>query len=189
MGSDTHKSASDVIRDSFQKLAGLPCWNVRQGYGSFLTFEFGEPELVFRRAITKPSSENLGRDRVHVHGMHHLWIEQCEWEFTRGAAQLAYSESSKDEIATAASKLAGQRLVHLSMDGEEYTSIFKFEQGHFLKVYPYEDVPENLPIWHLYSPNMVLSYLDTGTLEYGPGDAPSGTLAICGDVDLTIVAT
>src|ERR1700730_15266743 len=37
---------SDAIFDRiFKMLYGKPCWNVKPGYGSFLTLEFGKPHL------------------------------------------------------------------------------------------------------------------------------------------------
>lgn len=175
-----------IIRDSFLELAGLPCWNVRQGQGSFLTFEFGKPELKNRKANPNSTSNSLRRDRFHLHGHHHLWIEQCEWEISAYAVQLAHSESDRHKIADAASKLAGRRLLHFGIAEKKRISKFTFEGGYLIEIAPYEDAPENLAMWHLYSPKIVLSYLDTGMLEYGPASANSGALAKRGDINLLI---
>ena len=50
-----------IINDIFQPLYGKPCWQVKQGYGSFLTFEFGEPHLHIRepRQVSDQVSEKV----------------------------------------------------------------------------------------------------------------------------------
>jgi hypothetical protein len=80
-----------ILQDAFAGLFGLPSWNVKQGYGSFLTFEFGQLA-------------------AEGHGEWHLWIYSCSWTIRQGGKELAHSNSSRETIAAACQVLAGQSL-------------------------------------------------------------------------------
>ena len=34
-----------AMSDTLRGIYGLPCWNAKQGYSHYLTFEFGEPHV------------------------------------------------------------------------------------------------------------------------------------------------
>jgi len=93
-------------------MLGRPAWNVQQGHGSFLTFEFGEPKLE----INERNSPDKGiRRSAYVHGQWHLWIYCCSWRVLQGETQLAWSEDTNDVIGHATATLNGQELVDLSV--------------------------------------------------------------------------
>ena len=58
----SHAMSPNVIQQCFAKLYGVPSWNVRQGYGSFLTFEF-----VHRAKRLSQSSTANRSTRVRAH--------------------------------------------------------------------------------------------------------------------------
>lgn len=73
-----------------------PAWGAKQGYGSFLTIEFGEPELK----IHEWHSEKRGFQRqAYVQGQWHIWIYCCEWHLSVGDQQIAWSEDGRENIA------------------------------------------------------------------------------------------
>ena len=96
-----------VIEEAFSQLYGKPCWQVKQGYGSFLTFEFGEPHLHIREP--KPASEQasakvrklLARRQVTIHGDWHLWIYLCDWQILSHGQAIANSESDREVVKKA----------------------------------------------------------------------------------------
>src|SRR5436190_21978946 len=81
------------------RLLGLPSWLAERGHGSFLTFEFGRPELRVGevREVTHPFSEGVAitsRLRsAYVYGDWHLWIYCCNWSISVDGQELAHSES------------------------------------------------------------------------------------------------
>ena len=94
----------------FRRVIGLPCWNVRQGYGSFLTFEFGNPSLEIREPRHVPDAsprarELLARRRVTVVGEWHLWIYCCGWRIACGGEELASWDSDEERIRAACQEL------------------------------------------------------------------------------------
>src|ERR1017187_8707670 len=82
---------ASVFEKAFRSIYGKSCWDVKPGYGSFLTFEFGQPHLVVREPIAASTSapakvrEALARSQVYPRGEWHLWIYCCDWEvFSKG---------------------------------------------------------------------------------------------------------
>lgn len=79
---------------SFAPLVGQPSWLVRQGHGSFVTLEFGDPELAVgqtrSRTVFLPDRDPLTlttRSAV-VHGAWHLWIYCCLWSVQANSPML-----------------------------------------------------------------------------------------------------
>jgi hypothetical protein len=96
--------------------------DAKQGYGSFLTFEFGHPEQT--RGL---------RRSANVHGEWHVWIYCCDWRFLSNGKQVAWSEDSKDQIARATGMIDGQKLLGLSVEPAQGLSRFEFDLGGLLE--------------------------------------------------------
>ncbi|OYW97252.1 MAG: hypothetical protein B7Z14_18215, partial [Bosea sp. 32-68-6] len=119
---------TDPIGSVFAPLLGLPCWNVRKGRGSFLTFEFGDPALEVREPIA-PTTTASGkimaswrRRTVRPIGEWHLWIYCCNWRCSARGSEIAHSESEDEKIEAAAAELDGQRLRSVRVDPIKGTS-------------------------------------------------------------------
>lgn len=95
------------IQRLVRRLYGEPCWGVKPGVGSFLTLEFGKPNLQVREPVvaTKGASasvrQTLARRQVRVHGEWHLWIYCCHWEVLSGNKRIGDS-STKTKMRCAA---------------------------------------------------------------------------------------
>src|SRR5437763_1639449 len=65
-----------TIQQNFANLYGVPSWHVCQGYGSFLTFEFGTPHQEIEPVINRESKREGSRPTrmVTIRGDWHLWI-------------------------------------------------------------------------------------------------------------------
>lgn len=162
-----------TIEKVFANLYGIPCWNVQQGHGSFVTFEFGTPSLkigkVYNRNPQDPNSH--ARRLVYPRGDWHLWVYCCEWRIAQNGNVLAANESTRECIAHACTVLNGQALKEFVYSTEKGTSRFLFDLGGKLNTGPYDD--ELLEQWMLYCPDgSVLTYRSDGAFAYGPSDAP-----------------
>jgi hypothetical protein len=163
------------IEEIFAKLYGIPCWNVQQGHGSFVTFEFGTPSLrigkVIERNPDRPGS--YSRRLVHACGEWHLWIYCCGWQIAQDGNVLAANESTRECIAGACHALNGQVLSAFTCKVARGTIRFSFDLGGKLNTGPYDD--ELLEQWMLYCPDgYVLTYRSDGAFSYGRSDAPGG---------------
>jgi hypothetical protein len=144
-----------AFENAFRKLYGKPCWGVKQGIGSFLTFEFGKPHLVIREPIvaspgaSKKVREGLARRGANVHGDWHLWIYCCDWEVLFREKRVAHSESSDKLIACAAAFMNGQKLVRFSLAPHGVRCTFEFDLGGLVKTRPNSRTHEQ---WLLYEP-------------------------------------
>ena len=160
------------IADAFGPLIGRLAWGVHQGYGSFLTLEFGEPRLE----ISEPNKRRSQR-LVTVRGEWHLWIYCCGWDITQDGDRLAYYESDESSIRQATAQLDGQRLERLWLESGTVITHFEFDLGAILTTYPYpyddDDDDDENEQWLLYEPSgNVLSVRSDNRFSYHPGDTP-----------------
>lgn len=147
---ELHKHVAPII--------GNPAWGTKQGIGSFLTFEFGHPELI----IKERHSEKIGLSRsAYVQGEWHVWIYCCAWRFSSHGDQIAGSENNNNQISRAASMLDGQKLMNVSLVPEKGRSTFKFDLGGLLERWPAgNDTTEEQ--WFIYGPENVFAYRADG---------------------------
>ena len=150
-------------------MLGLPAWNVKQGRGSFLTFEFGEPKLEIK---AQHSREKGIRRSAHVHGRWHLWIYCCHWRVLQHGTQLARSEDVSNVIGRATAKLNGQKLIDASVAPNEGRSTFTFDLGGSIETWPYEDDPTDEQ-WLILSDAEALGFRGNGTYSSGSSDRSS----------------
>jgi hypothetical protein len=160
------------IRSSLSRLYGLPCWGVKRGYGSFLTFEFGRPHLHLREPYQSTAKSKRVRDAAAarlatIHGDSHLWIYCCNWAVFNGTRLVGHS-GSKRSIDRAARYLNGQKLVKAWIVPRGMRSVFEFDLGGRLETKPYNRTSEQ---WLLYEPKgNVLSVRADHRYSYGSGD-------------------
>jgi hypothetical protein len=147
---------SQTLERAFRRIYGKPCWGVKQGHGSFLTFEFGESHAVVHEPVIASRSASprvrkaLARRRAFARGGWHLWIYCCSWEVLSRGRSLAHSESSDKKIQRAADLLNGQKLVRFSILPRKLQCIFEFDLGGILKTQPFDKASEQ---WLLYEPS------------------------------------
>ncbi len=146
----------------------LPAWGVTQGHGSFLTFDFGVPQLV----VNEYNSVKRGlKTSAQERGDWHLWIYCCHWCIRLDGMQLAWSEDTRELIGGISSRLNGLKLMEVTVDPEHGTSTFAFESGFTVETWPYDDEPE-FEQWMFFSRTDVFTYRADGAYTFGPGNTP-----------------
>jgi hypothetical protein len=149
-------------------MLGLPAWGVRQGYGSFLTFEFGQPKLE----VTERHAPEKGlRRSAHVRGQWHLWIYCCHWRALQDGTQLAWSEDADETIGRAAASLDAQKLTGVGVSPGEGRSTFTFDLGGTLETWPYGDNPAEEQ-WTILTDAEAFTYRADGHYRSGPSTTP-----------------
>ncbi len=149
---------------AFAPLIGLPCWQVQQGVGSFLTLEFGIPHLRIAEPLRFRGSE---KRRVTIAGEWHVWIYCCEWVLSNNGRDLVNSDDERADIAEALDVLDGQALESVEIDASNANTTFRFDLGGELSTRraptgTYDEEPVDQ--WLLYQPNGdVLSLQSDGT--------------------------
>lgn len=148
------------IVEAFQPMLGLPSWLVQRGHGSFVTLEFGQPQIHVGRYVTReadlpgiPTGVELRPTRVR--GEWHLWIYCCLWSLTLKGVELSHSESGDKTMARALHLLNGQALTDVTVSPDASTD-FTFERGFELRTWPapprtYSHEPAEQ--WMLYEPS------------------------------------
>ena len=147
-------------------ILGLPAWDVKQGHGSFLTFEFGQPKLEVRE---RQSGDGRLSRSAFVHGEWHLWIYCCHWRLLQDGSQLGWSEDAEEVIGRAAASLNGQKLLAVNVVPAEGRSTFTFDLGSSLETWPYEDDPTTEQ-WFIRGSTDVFGYRADGLYSQQPGD-------------------
>jgi hypothetical protein len=136
-------------------LRGKPSWAVKKGFGTFLTFEFGEPRLVIREPVTDSKAHSLKvrrmlkRRHVHVAGEWHLWVYMCDWRVLSDERVVGDSSSTR-RITRAAKFLNGQALIDIILARRGARTTFLFDLGGVLETRPYDRRSEQ---WLLYEPD------------------------------------
>jgi hypothetical protein len=133
----------------------LPAWGVHQGYGSFLTFNFGIPELI----IQESTRDGRLRRNTHLRGDWHLWIYCCHWRAFEQDEALAWSEDDRPAINRAAAILNGQKLLEIVPN--KGCSTFRFDLGGRLETWPYADSPD-AEQWMIMTRTETFSYRGDG---------------------------
>ena len=164
-----------IVEKTFAPLASLPCWGVKRGHGTFLTFEFGDPSLEIREPITpeesvEPEVRRLLRRRLaYAKGQWHLWVYCCAWRVTEGTREVG-DWSSDRRIDRAAAFLNGQKLTAVKLNPRGARTTFTFDLGGSLETQPYDRRGEQ---WLLYEPSgKVLVWRADRQYSYALGTKP-----------------
>ena len=147
-------------------MLGLNAWGVKQGHGSFLTFEFGQPKSEIG------GYRSGSRKSAHVRGQWHLWIYCCDWKVRQDGMQLASSEHDEKAIGRATAALNGRKLMCVSVLPESGRSSFTFDLGGSLETWPYGD-DATQEQWMIYNELEVFTFNAMGDYSCGPPTKPS----------------
>lgn len=168
-------SVPRVFENVFKRIYGKACWGVKQGYGSFLTLEFGEPHLVIREPIVASKSaslkvrRSLASRQAYPQGQWHLWIYCCTWKVLSHGKRVG-DDSTKARIRGVAKLLDGQKLTRFSISRRRLECAFEFDLGGTLITRPYDKRGEQ---WLLYEPSgKVLVLRADGRYKYTRSDVP-----------------
>ncbi len=138
-------------------LFGKPCWGVKQGYSTYLTFEFGQPHLEIRepkqpRAKSARVRRLFARRRVSVYGEWRLWLYICNWALFQGERCRATANSTRRQTLAATNDIDGQAITDVQVTPDLRHATFSFDLGGRLEVSTWHDNSEDVQ-WLLYEPS------------------------------------
>jgi hypothetical protein len=173
---DCSSMIDPIFETVFKEIYGKPCWQVKRGYGSFLTLEFGDPHLEIREPkvpkenVTGPVRQLMKSRLIFIHGDWHLWIYCCDWKVFHGK-KLVGDSSTRVAMRHAANFLDGQKLVGFSLRPQRVQCTFEFDLGGRLETRPYDRRSEQ---WHFYDrrEHMTLTLRADGYHQYDRSDVP-----------------
>ncbi len=166
-----------MIEDILANIYEKPCYLVKQGYGSSLTFEFGKPSLEIREPRVSTAKSKLVREMfslrsVTVRGEWHLWIYCRNWKLYMNNKKLAFNESSNRAIEKALARIDGQKISRITINPKNGDTVFDFDLGGRIETFAYKEDELNEQ-WMLYEPSeYVLSIREDGKYSYQLGDTP-----------------
>jgi len=168
-----------TVAGVFEPLIGKWAWQVKRGYGSFLTMEFGNPHLEVRepRPVSADASrqvrDNFRRRRVTIVGDWHLWIQYCDWKVTTSNQSISSVETDNPYMVDEClAELDGQVLSSVESQGRDPATVFRFDLGGMIQVSSSPDQLEG-HLWTLYR-HKIGSFALTpdGQLHQEKGDPP-----------------
>jgi len=166
-------TTSSLLREYFGPLRGLPCWQSKAEFGSWLALDFGQALVKVREGNPNAKSARLRKRHAYVNGEFFLWIEMGEWQYFDQGAYLFDSSQSRKQLRLAALALHSQCLARIGISGKTRETCFEFDLGGRLLVRPGADSEADDPMWHLYAKGYCITLRADGRLEYGESDARS----------------
>jgi hypothetical protein len=162
-----------LFKQIFKKLYGKPSWNVRRGYGSFITFEFGKPKLEVLKKLFKPTSWRKYPHRyAHVKGEWHLWIYCCNWVIRQDGRKVG-DDTSERKIDRGCSVLGGQYLTNVTVNSKNWQTDFYFDLGGHLQTKPFKNENKVFEMWTLRCPDgHWFALRDDGKFSHHPKNTP-----------------
>jgi len=139
------KRKNDQLSAIFRPLIGQKPWQVRLGYGSFVTMEFGKR--------TRDSWMTRGKRVSAVHGEWHLWLYQCDWKLMKHRKPVVSSDDQRDCIGPAVEMLKGRTLESVHIYDNNFDTDFIFSGGLTLRSTGYSDEAPDDERWLLYMPH------------------------------------
>jgi len=139
-------------------LLGTPAWGIRLGVGSFLTVEFGAPE------VASPAAAK--------HGELHLWLYMCAWRIEKGEHILAGSDDDRPEIEAALQDLEFGDAEQVELVKPSLDLRVQFRSGARLVTFAASSAHDQAQ-WMLFTPNgYCLTVFGDGSYEHTPRTAP-----------------
>ena len=146
------------IHDFVASIIGQLVWSVKRGHGSFLTMEFGNPNLAVREPIVSSAKnmpivvESLGR-HVSIKGTWHLWVQEAAWSVATGEKKSSFNQDKMliDEVLK---NLDGQKVTSIDFEENKARLIIKFDLGGILNILPLpEQLEPDIIVWSLHKWN------------------------------------
>jgi hypothetical protein len=138
------KNRNDQLSAIFRPLIGQKPWQVRLGYGSFITMEFGKK--------IRDSWVLRGEQHSSTRGEWHLWVYQCDWKLIQRRKPILSSDDSRADIAHVVEMLEGHALESVHVHGDDFNTDFEFRGGMSLRCTGYADEDQDDERWLLFMP-------------------------------------
>jgi hypothetical protein len=150
----------DAAVRCFQPVIGKKPWRASLGFGSFLTFEFGQRV----------------RQGEFLHGAWHLWIYMSSWCLRGPHGMLATSDSPRDLIGRVVTRLANHPLTAVEIKQRARFTTFEFGRLFILNVMPFSMEEETsidpADYWMFFMPRHVLSVRPRCDISIERSDRP-----------------
>ncbi len=160
------------IQNILQPIIGQFVWGAKQGYGSFLNLEFGNPKTEFS-GIHKPKEKNkfpfneFESRRLTIKGEHSFFIYMSNWKIYAKENELAHDESERDEIEFALGFINGQKLNNVIINTKENITKLEFDLGGIIVISDENYADEINELWNFYThSDKVITYRNDRKASY-----------------------
>jgi len=112
---------SIAARRCFDPLIGKRPWQASLGWGSFLTFDFGQRV----------------KQGQFWHGSWHLWLYMCAWSLNDVHGQIVSADSPSVSIGRAVNRLSAHALTNVEIERRGRCTTFEFGKRFSLRCVPF----------------------------------------------------
>jgi hypothetical protein len=149
------------IQEKIQRLIGQRPWEVKLGWGSFITLEFGKQiEVEGIRGVT------------YIHGEWHLWVQMSAWRLETKAEVITASEDSREGMSRGIKQLEGTKLLLIKLRPPALETILMFEGGLILRLFPIYSEELTMDDWALFCPDGYVLTVGSGQWSYHLSSEP-----------------
>lgn len=148
-----------IAHKLFSKVIGLSAHSIYQGSCSFINIYWGE--------------KRIQEQKTRMHGIIYLpggdwWLSiyMCSWEIFKNKISISYSESSREEIASALVQIEGKKLTAVKIQNKKFDMLLEFDLGdkQTIHIQIWADAKkENNEAWKFFT-------LDNKCFTAGPGN-------------------
>lgn len=115
---------------------------VKQGHGSFITFDFG-------RDVTRQVKTRNGIITSHF-GEWHLWVYMCAWRIDKTKIPVVGCEATREKISCFLSELQKRRLKEVNILNQAFDAKLVFENN--MELYLFSFYTQDQEQWMLFTP-------------------------------------
>jgi hypothetical protein len=157
-----------TVQEAFHPIIGKPAWQVKCGHGSFITLEFGDPELEILepKMVEFSESEKIKKEfskrRIYIKGQWQLWLQYCNWKITTRSNLFANNDSNHDTINNCLNEVGGQILQSVEENESSAGIQLKFDLGACIDISPSPHFIDDIQ-WEISNPDKTTySYMSDG---------------------------
>jgi hypothetical protein len=151
----------ELILNNFNNIIGKSARNVKLGYGSFVTIDFGND-------IETVIDTKKGK-RTSVRGEWHLWLYMCAWRIDKDNEPLIGNEDEKEIISKELEKVEGKKLLEFNLINNAFDMKLKFSDS--IDINLFSNNVKDSKQWMLFTPDdYVLVAGPNTSLTFKPAD-------------------
>lgn len=115
----TQKNGIQIVLNLFNQFIGEKARNVKLGYGSFVTIDFGK-DLILKEKVK-------GKESIYIQGEWHLWIYMTAWRLDQRDMPIIGAADDRETIAKNLDILNGKELKKVSILNASFDVLMEFQ--------------------------------------------------------------
>ena len=138
----TQENGIQIALNLFNQFIGEKARNVKLGYGSFVTMDFGK-DLILKEKVK-------GKESTYNQGEWHLWIYMAAWRLDQGDTPIIGAADNREIIQEGLNILNGNELKKISILNDSFDVLIEFQNDLNLLLFSFG--VKEYEQWMLFTP-------------------------------------